>query len=115
MSNWTELDVWQYIFLEDIPIVPLYFAAEREAVVRSEQLIPIEAGAPREGERVEKVMMRFRTLGCAPCTGAVRSSADTVEAIIEELSEVRVSERITRVIDHDQDGSMEPKKREGCV
>jgi sulfate adenylyltransferase subunit 2 len=114
LSNWTELDVWLYIFKEDIPIVPMYFAREREVVVRGEQLIPLE-GPTRllPGEHSERVMSRFRTLGCSPCTGAVRSSATTLEAIIEELMVARHSERITRVIDHDRDGSMEIKKREG--
>ncbi|PIE19467.1 MAG: sulfate adenylyltransferase subunit CysD [Proteobacteria bacterium] len=118
LSNWTELDIWRYIAREEIPVVPMYFAAEREMVVRrargGEQLIPIEANSPLlPRERPERVWSRFRTLGCAPCTGAIRSRAQTVEAIIEELYEARTSERITRVIDHDQDGSMELKKREG--
>jgi sulfate adenylyltransferase subunit 2 len=119
LSNWTELDIWRYIAREQIPVVPMYFAAEREMVVRraaggGEQLIPIEANSPlATGERQERVWSRFRTLGCAPCTGAVRSRAQTVEAILEELHQARTSERITRVIDHDQDGSMELKKREG--
>ena len=116
LSNWTELDVWLYIYKEDIPIVPMYYAREREVVVRGEQLIPVEAdGVTRllSGEHSERVMCRFRTLGCMPCTGAVRSEADTLEKVIEELMVARHSERITRVIDHDRDGSMELKKREG--
>jgi sulfate adenylyltransferase subunit 2 len=114
LSNWTELDVWLYIYREAIPIVPMYFARERPVVVRDEQLIPAEGPMRlRPGERAESVMCRFRTLGCSPCTGAVRSEADTLEKIIEELMVARHSERITRVIDHDRDGSMELKKREG--
>ncbi|MHC4393640.1 MAG: sulfate adenylyltransferase subunit CysD, partial [Planctomycetota bacterium] len=114
LSNWTELDVWLYIEREQIPIVPLYFAREREMYVRDHLLIPVEGPMrPRPGEEPQSVMCRFRTLGCSPCTGAVRSEADTLEKIVEELMTVRVSERITRVIDHDQEGSMELKKREG--
>ena len=114
ISNWTELDVWQYIHLEQIPIVPMYFAKEREMVLRNDQLIPIEGNAKvLEGEDVQKIMCRFRTLGCAPCTGAIRSDATTVTEIIEEMMTTRISERATRIIDHDQEGSMEVKKREG--
>jgi sulfate adenylyltransferase subunit 2 len=114
LSNWTELDVWQYIHMEDIPVVPMYFAREQEMIVRDDQLIPLDGPIPlKPGEKSEVVMCRFRTLGCYPCTGAVRSSAKTVPEIIEEMLEVRVSERSTRVIDHDAEGSMEMKKREG--
>ncbi len=114
LSNWTELDVWQYIHGEEIPIVPLYFAREREMVVRDDQLIPVEdPSLLQKGEKTEKVFCRFRTLGCSPCTGAVRSEADTLEKIIQEMMTVRVSERSTRIIDHDSDSSMENKKREG--
>jgi len=114
ISNWTELDVWLYIYREQIPIVPMYFAKQREMVVREEQLIPVDDNVRLQpGEKPEMVMSRFRTLGCAPCTGAVRSEADTVEKVIEELMTTRKSERITRIIDHDRDGSMELKKREG--
>ncbi len=114
ISNWTELDVWQYIHLENIPVVPMYFAREREVIVRDGQLIPMEGTIPlKPGEKPEVVECRFRTLGCYPCTGAVRSSARTVPDIIEEMMVVRISERSTRVIDHDADGSMELKKREG--
>jgi sulfate adenylyltransferase subunit 2 len=114
LSNWTELDVWLYIRREEIPIVPMYFAAEREVVVRGEQLIPIGPHSKLlPGEDPERVVCRFRTLGCSPCTGAVRSTAVTLDAIIEELVTARHSERLTRVIDHDRDGSMEMKKREG--
>jgi sulfate adenylyltransferase subunit 2 len=114
LSNWTELDVWQYIHLEDIPIVPLYFAKKREMVVRGDSLIPVEHDPPlAAGEKPQKVMCRMRSLGCTPCTGAIRSEADTVPKIIEELITFRRSERENRVIDHDQEGSMELKKREG--
>ncbi len=114
LSNWTELDVWLYIHKENIPIVPMYFAKEREMVVRGNQLIPLEGPTRlRPDEKPERVMCRFRTLGCSPCTGAVRSDADTLEKIIAEIMTARQSERITRVIDHDRDGSMELKKREG--
>jgi sulfate adenylyltransferase subunit 2 len=115
LSNWTELDVWRYIDVERIPVVPLYFAREREVVVRGNGLILLEQPfVPLlPGERPERVVCRMRSLGCSPCTGAVRSRADTVPKIIDELVSVRHSERQLRVIDHDQDGSMEMKKREG--
>jgi len=114
LSNWTELDVWRYIELEKIPVVPLYFAQERDVVVRGNQLIPVGVKTRLlPGETPQRVMCRYRTLGCYPCTGAVRSTARTVREIIEELEVAKHSERITRIIDHDQDGSMEQKKREG--
>lgn len=114
LSNWTELDVWQYIHLENIPIVPLYFAKKREMLVRAGTLIPTEHDPPRlPGEQPQMVMCRMRSLGCTPCTGAIRSEADTLPKIIEELFLMRRSERENRVIDHDQEGSMELKKREG--
>lgn len=114
LSNWTELDIWQYIHLEKIPVVPMYFAKEREVVMREGRLIPLDGPVPlKEGEKPQKVLCRFRTLGCYPCTGAVRSAATTVPEIIEEIMTVKNSERITRLIDHDQDSSMEQKKREG--
>jgi sulfate adenylyltransferase subunit 2 len=114
LSNWTELDVWRYIAAERIPVVPLYFAAEREVLARGGQLIPVGAKTRLlPGETPERVLCRFRTLGCYPCTGAVRSSAVTVDEIIAELEHTRRSERTTRVIDVDSDGSMEQKKREG--
>ena len=114
LSNWTELDVWQYIHLENIPIVPMYFAKPRQMVVRGDTLIPVEQDIPLlPGEKPEMVMCRMRSLGCSPCTGAIRSDADTVPKIIEEMMLVRRSERENRVIDHDQEGSMEIKKREG--
>ena len=114
MSNWTELDVWAYILQESIPVVPMYFAAERAVVRRGGQLIPLEGPIPlRDGERAETVWCRFRTLGCYPCTGAIASRAGSVPEIIEELLEAENSERVTRVIDHDVDASMEQKKRDG--
>ncbi len=114
LSNWTELDVWQYIEAENIPIVPLYFAKEREMLVRGNQLLPLEHGLPLQpGEKPGLVMSRMRSLGCTYCTGAIRSEADTVPKIIDEMKLVRRSERENRVIDHDQEGSMELKKREG--
>ena len=114
LSNWTELDIWRYIEREDIPVVPLYFAAEREVVRRGGLLIPTgERTRFLPGESPERVMCRYRTLGCYPCTGALPSTASSVTEIIAELERARHSERITRVIDHDQDGSMEQKKREG--
>jgi sulfate adenylyltransferase subunit 2 len=114
LSNWTELDVWQYIEAENIPIVPLYYAQERPMVVRGSQLLPIEHGLPiLNGEQPKMVMSRMRSLGCTYCTGAIHSEADTVPKIIDEMKLVRRSERENRVIDHDQEGSMELKKREG--
>ena len=115
LSNWTELDVWHYIDVEKIPVVPLYFARDREVIVHGQSIIMAEqAFVPLlPGERTQRVLCRMRSLGCSPCTGAVRSSAATVSAIIEELVAVRQSERQLRIIDHDQDGSMEMKKREG--
>jgi len=114
LSNWTELDVWLYIHLEKIPVVPMYFAKKQDMIVRDEQLIPLDGPVPlKKGEKAESVLCRFRTLGCYPCTGAVRSAAKTIPEIIEEMMTVRVSERSTRVIDHDSEGSMETKKKEG--
>ena len=114
LSNWTEMDVWEYIQREEIPVVPLYFAKEREMLVRGDLLIPLDH--PIEllpGEKPQRVMCRMRSLGCTYCTGAIRSTASTVAEIIEELKFFRRSERENRVIDHDQEGSMELKKREG--
>jgi len=115
ISNWTELDVWQYIRKEQIPIVPLYYAKPREVVDLDGQLILVDdERMPAElAARKEVRMVRFRTLGCYPLTGAVESEADTIEKIIEEMMTETRSERTTRVIDFDQDGSMEQKKREG--
>jgi len=114
LSNWTELDVWEYIDRENIPVVPLYFAKEREVLVRGDLIIPLERPIDLlPGEKPQAITCRMRSLGCTYCTGAVRSSASTVAEIIEELKLVRASERQNRVIDHDQEGSMELKKREG--
>ena len=115
ISNWTELDVWQYIRLEKISIVPLYYAAEREVIELDGNLILVDDDRmPLEpGEKPRKRMIRFRTLGCYPLTGAIESEADTIEKIVEEMMVVTKSERTTRVIDFDQEGSMEQKKREG--
>jgi sulfate adenylyltransferase subunit 2 len=114
LSNWTELDIWHYIHLENIPVVPLYFAKLREVLVRGEALLSMEHSPPlARGEAPQMVMCRMRSLGCTPCTGAVRSQADTVPKIIAELVGLRRSERENRAIDHDQEGSMELKKREG--
>jgi sulfate adenylyltransferase subunit 2 len=114
LSNWTELDIWLYLYRENVPIVPLYFAKERPVIVREGRLVPRELEIPlNKGEEPQLVCCRFRTLGCSPCTGAVPSTADTIEKIIKEVMTARNSERITRLIDHDQDASMERKKREG--
>jgi sulfate adenylyltransferase subunit 2 len=114
LSNWTELDVWLYIHVENIPIVPLYFAREREVVVRNGSLILIHSKEDlRPGEETQLVKCRMRSLGCVPCTGAIRSEADTLPKIIEEMISFRRSERENRAIDHDEEGSMELKKREG--
>jgi sulfate adenylyltransferase subunit 2 len=115
LANWTELDVWEYIYLEQIPIVPLYFAAERPVVERDGALIMVDDHrmplARAEKPCLRKV--RFRTLGCYPLTGAIESEATTVPAIIGELLSARMSERQGRVIDHDAEGSMEQKKQDG--
>ena len=115
LSNWTELDVWQYIRLEKIPIVPLYFAKERPVVEYNGNLIMVDDDRMPEELRRTACMrkVRFRTLGCYPLTGAIESEADTIEKIVEEMMTTTKSERTTRVIDFDQDGSMEQKKREG--
>ena len=119
LSNWTELDIWQYIYLEGIPIVPLYYAAEREVIEKNVTLIMIdderilEHLSDEEKARITKKMVRFRTLGCYPLTGAVESTATTLPEIIQEMLLTRTSERQGRVIDHDAAGSMEEKKRQG--
>jgi len=115
LSNWTELDIWQYIRLENIPIVPLYFAKERPIVDIDGNLIMVDDDRmPKElAEKAQMRKVRFRTLGCYPLTGAIDSEADTIEKIVEEMMTVTKSERTTRVIDFDQEGSMEQKKREG--
>jgi sulfate adenylyltransferase subunit 2 len=115
LSNWTELDIWQYIYLEGIPIVPLYLSKKRPVVERDGNLIMVDDErlplAP--GEKPEMKEVRFRTLGCYPLTGAVESKADTLPEIIKEMLLAKTSERNGRVIDTDQSGSMEEKKREG--
>lgn len=114
LSNWTELDIWQYIYREDIPIVPLYFAAKRPVVERDGTLIMVDDDRmPLNGETPMEKMVRFRTLGCYPLTGAVESTATTLPEIIQEMLISRSSERQGRVIDHDQAASMEKKKQEG--
>ena len=119
LSNWTELDIWQYIYLEQIPIVPLYFAAEREVIEKNGTLIMIDDDrilehlSDEEKARITKKMVRFRTLGCYPLTGAVESTATTLPEIIQEMLLTKTSERQGRVIDHDSAGSMEKKKVEG--
>ena len=119
LSNWTELDIWQYIYLEQIPIVPLYFAAEREVVELNGTLVMIDDErilnylTPEQKASIQKKMVRFRTLGCYPLTGAVESTATTLPEIIQEMLLTRTSERQGRVIDHDAAGSMEEKKRQG--
>jgi sulfate adenylyltransferase subunit 2 len=117
LSNWTELDVWEYIKLENIPIVPLYYAKEREVVIRNGIVIPIDPSQEytkaKEGEKVQTMMCRFRSLGCMPCTGAIQSNATDIDGIIEEAKLARKSERENRVIDLGSDSSMEDKKKEG--
>ena len=114
LSNWTELDVWLYIHVEKIPIVPLYYAREREVVERDGSIVLIHSrNELHPGEQSKFLNCRMRSLGCVPCTGAIRSDADTLPKIIEELISFRRSERENRAIDHDEEGSMEVKKREG--
>jgi sulfate adenylyltransferase subunit 2 len=114
ISNWTELDIWTYIYLEKIDIVPLYFAAERPVIRRDGMLVYAgDLNKPHEGETVENLWIRFRTLGCQMCTGAVESRATTLEEVIEETMLARNSERQNRAVDQDREGSMEEKKKEG--
>ena len=115
LSNWTELDIWQYILAEDIPIVPLYYAAMRPVVERDGMLIMVDDDRipMREGEKPVEKMVRFRTLGCYPLTAAIESPATTLPEIVREMLIARTSERSGRLIDHDESGSMEKKKREG--
>mgnify|MGYP003110014629 FL=1 len=115
ISNWTELDIWQYIYLEQIPIVPLYYSAKRPVVERDGMLIMVDDDRMplNPGEKPEMKSVRFRTLGCYPLTGAVESEAATLPDIIQEMLLTRSSERQGRMIDHDQAGSMEKKKQEG--
>jgi sulfate adenylyltransferase subunit 2 len=114
LSNWTELDIWLYIQAENIPIVPLYFAKEREVVLRNGSIVLIhDVKELLPGEKTILLKCRMRSLGCVPCTGAIRSQADSVAGIVEEMISFRRSERENRAIDHDEEGSMELKKREG--
>ena len=115
LSNWTEIDVWQYIYQEKIPIVPLYFAKTRPIIKRDNMLIMVDDDRLelKQNEKVEQIKVRFRTLGCYPLTAAVESSASSVEEIIIELLETKYSERQGRLIDNDQIGSMEKKKQDG--
>lgn len=117
LSNWTEIDIWEYIKVENIPIVPIYYAQERECVVRNGITIPIDRSSPhtspKEGEEVIVKKTRFRSLGCMPCTGAVESDVTDIDGIIEEAKLARKSERENRVIDLGSDSSMEDKKKEG--
>ncbi len=115
LSNWTELDIWQYILAENIPIVPLYFAAKRPVVERAGTLIMKDDERMKllPGEKLEEKLVRFRTLGCYPLTGAIESDADTLEAIVTEMFTARTSERQGRLIDSDEKASMEKKKKEG--
>ncbi len=121
LSNWTEVDIWHYIKLENIPVVPIYFAMEREVLNRNGVLIPVSSYSTVENnpksnilnEETEKVMCRFRSLGCIPCTGAIRSEATTIDDLIVELINARKSERENRVIDLGSDSAMENKKKEG--
>jgi sulfate adenylyltransferase subunit 2 len=115
LSNWTELDVWQYVYHEGIPVVPLYFAKPRPVVERDGMLIMVDDDRlpirPQDAARIRKV--RFRTLGCYPLTGAIESSAETIEDVLDEMLSSHMSERQGRVIDHDATASMEKKKQEG--
>ena len=115
LSNWTELDIWQYILAENIPIVPLYFAKKRPVVERAGTLIMRDDERMKllPGEKVEEKLVRFRTLGCYPLTGAIESDADTLEGIVTEMFTARTSERQGRLIDTDENASMEKKKKEG--
>lgn len=114
LSNWTELDIWNYIYVEKIPIVPLYYAAKRPVISRDGMLLLAgELNHPKNGEEVQERMVRFRTLGCQLCTGAVESTATTLEEIIQETMLATNSERQGRAVDQDREGSMEEKKKEG--
>ncbi len=115
LSDWTELDIWQYIYENDVPVNPLYFAKERPIVWRGEQLIMVDDDRYqlRDGEKPEMRKIRFRTLGCYPLTAGVESDATTIKDILDEITEVKLSERATRLIDGDKEDSMEKKKVEG--
>jgi sulfate adenylyltransferase subunit 2 len=115
LSNWTERDIWRYILREKLDVVPLYFAAERPTVTRNGQLLVVDDNRLpiRDGEEVKQRRVRFRTLGCYPLTAAVESDADDIESVVAETLGARTSERVGRLIDHDQVGAMEKKKQEG--
>ena len=115
LSNWTELDIWQYILMEQIPIVPLYFAKQRPIVLRDGMLMMVDDDRMKlkAGEKIEQRLVRFRTLGCYPLTGAIESPAATLEDIVTEMFTATTSERQGRLIDHDEKSSMEKKKKEG--
>ena len=117
LSNWTEVDIWEYIKLENIDIVPIYYAQERDVVIRHGMIIPInpdiEYTHAKEGEEIKRIKCRFRSLGCMPCTGAVESDATTLDEIIQEALDAKKSERENRLIDLGSDSSMEDKKKEG--
>ncbi len=113
LSNWTEQDIWEYIKLENIPIVPIYFALKREVVIRNGILIPVSPGSTNDHKKVKRILCRFRSLGCIPCTGAIASNATTIDEIISEVRAAKKSERENRVIDLTSESSMEQKKKEG--
>jgi sulfate adenylyltransferase subunit 2 len=113
LSNWTEQDIWGYIKLEQIPVVPIYFALNREVVIRKGILIPVLSSSASNNKKVKSVLCRFRSLGCIPCTGAIVSAATTIDEIIREVRAAKKSERENRVIDLTSDSSMEQKKKEG--
>ena len=115
LSDWTELDIWNYIYLNDIPINPLYFAKERPIVWRGDQLLMVDDDRfPLiNGEKPERKLIRFRTLGCYPLTAGVESTAKSIREVVDEVSQVKLSERATRLIDGDKEDSMEKKKTEG--
>jgi sulfate adenylyltransferase subunit 2 len=115
LSDWTELDIWNYIYLNEIPINPLYFAKERPIVWRGDQLLMVDDDRfPLiNGEKPESKLIRFRTLGCYPLTAGVESTAKSIKEVLDEVSQVKLSERATRLIDGDKEDSMEKKKTEG--
>ena len=114
LSNWTEFDIWHYIKVQNVPIVSLYFAREREVLLSGETIFPYDPLIQKRlGLEPQKIMCRYRSLGCTPCTGAIQSNASDIDGIIEEMLSVKTSERALRIIDHDEDGSMETKKRQG--
>jgi len=113
LSNWTERDIWEYIKLERIPVVPIYFALQREIIIRKGILIPVGKDFTGEKKKIKRILCRFRSLGCIPCTGAIASSATTIDEIVIEVKKAKKSERENRVIDLTGDSSMEQKKKEG--